>query len=124
MTIRDFANSTVKELHLYADSTSGDDANSGKSLAQPKKTLEAVLDLVPSVIKHNVAVHLLVCLRYLQLSLLIVISKLAIWSLMEARSLSPLMTTLDQTIQPQQPIRLKLQILARRGLSMNMPGTG
>lgn len=58
MTIRDFVNATAKDLHLYADGTSGDDANSGKSLAQPKKTLEAVLDLVPSVIKHNVAVHL------------------------------------------------------------------
>ena len=56
--IKDFASSTLKETHLYADGTSGDDANDGKTLATPKKSLAAVSALVPYELKHNVAVHL------------------------------------------------------------------
>jgi len=56
--IKDFASSTIKESHFYADGTSGDDANDGKTPATPKKTLAAVSALVPYELKHNVAVHL------------------------------------------------------------------
>lgn len=52
------ASSTQANLHLYADGTSGDDANDGLSAATPKKTLVAVL--VPDVIPTGiwVFVHL------------------------------------------------------------------
>lgn len=51
-------NQTVSELHLYADGTIGDDGNDGLTASTPKKTLNAIFDLVPAIISHNVAVHL------------------------------------------------------------------
>ena len=50
--------STTAVLHVYADSTTGNDANSGLLISAPKKTLAAVIDLVPYLINHNVAIHL------------------------------------------------------------------
>lgn len=49
---------TTKELHVYADGTSGDDTNDGLSPSRPKKTLGAVFALVPDQVKHFTAVHL------------------------------------------------------------------
>jgi len=49
---------TTAELHVYANGTTGDDANDGLTALTPKLTLQAVFDLVPDVVKHNVAVHL------------------------------------------------------------------
>lgn len=54
----DFATATRKELHVYADGSSGDDDNDGLSVGSPKKTLQAVLDLIPDVIAHNTSMHL------------------------------------------------------------------
>lgn len=50
--------STTAELHVYADGTLGNDANDGLSSLTPKKTLQAVFDLVPFLVKHNTCVHL------------------------------------------------------------------
>lgn len=55
---RDFISQSFGELHLYADGTSGDDANDGLSVASPKATLQAVFDLVPDQINHNTCIHL------------------------------------------------------------------
>lgn len=49
---------TSADLHLYADGTGGDDANDGLTASTPKKTLAAVAALLPSLIAHNVAIHL------------------------------------------------------------------
>lgn len=48
---------TTGELHVYADGTSGDDANDGLSAATPKKTLQAAFDLVPNFINHWTTLH-------------------------------------------------------------------
>jgi hypothetical protein len=56
--VRGAADVTDAELHVYADGTSGDDANDGRTVGTPKKTLSAVFALIPEVIKHNTAVHL------------------------------------------------------------------
>ena len=56
--VRGAADVTDAELHVYADGTSGDDANDGRTAGTPKKTLAAVFDLIPEIIKHNTAVHL------------------------------------------------------------------
>jgi hypothetical protein len=53
-----YATRTTAELHLYADGTSGSDANDGLTVGTPKKTLAAVVALVPSMLMHNVYVHL------------------------------------------------------------------
>ena len=58
MDIRNYASATYKESHFYADGTSGDDANDGRTAGTPKKTLAAVFALIPEVIKHNTAIHL------------------------------------------------------------------
>jgi hypothetical protein len=52
------ADATSDELHIYADGTSGSDSNDGYDAARPKKTLQAVLDLIPIIIRHNIGVHL------------------------------------------------------------------
>jgi len=52
------ATCTSCKLHVYADGTSGDDANDGLSASTPKKTLQAVFDLVAWLIGHHVCVHL------------------------------------------------------------------
>lgn len=49
---------TDSDTHYYANGTSGDDDNDGLTISTPKKTLQAVIDLVPTHIKHNVAIHL------------------------------------------------------------------
>ncbi len=49
---------TTGVLHVYADGTSGSDSNDGLSAATPKLTLQAVFNLVPYLVKHNVCVHL------------------------------------------------------------------
>lgn len=54
------ATRTVKDLAVYADGTSGNDASSGLSASTPKKTRQAAFDLVPFLIStgHFVVVHL------------------------------------------------------------------
>jgi hypothetical protein len=54
----DFATATRQVSHFYADGTGGSDNNNGLSAATPKKTLQAVFDIVPDVIKHTVIIHL------------------------------------------------------------------
>lgn len=49
---------TITSLHFYADGTNGSDANSGLSSTSPKKTLQAVFDLLPNTIRHNTSIHL------------------------------------------------------------------
>ena len=49
---------TQSELHVYADGTNGKDSNDGTTVNTPKKTLQAVIDLVPFFIKHNTCIHL------------------------------------------------------------------
>lgn len=60
-----FAEQTTSVLHVYADGTNGSDTYDGTAatntpgtLVGPKKTLTAVIDLVPYLVKHNTAVHL------------------------------------------------------------------
>lgn len=57
MTIRDFASHTTRNLHVYADGTSGDDANDGLTVSTPKQTLQKAIDLVPDILAHHVTVH-------------------------------------------------------------------
>lgn len=45
-------------VHVYADGTHGDDKKSGKTPASAKKSLQAVIDLVPYFVNHNVCIHL------------------------------------------------------------------
>jgi hypothetical protein len=52
------ASVTTCTMHYYANGTSGIDTNDGLSALTPKKTLQAIFDLVPVIIEHNVAVHL------------------------------------------------------------------
>jgi len=56
--VRGAADVTDAELHVYADGTSGDDANDGRTVGTPKKTLAAVFAMLPEVLEHNTAVHL------------------------------------------------------------------
>jgi len=49
---------TTAELHVYANGTSGNDANDGLTVSTPKLTLDAVFALVPDIVKHNTCVHL------------------------------------------------------------------
>jgi hypothetical protein len=62
LDLRGFLNSrtrtTTEELHLYADGANGNDANDGLSASAPKKTLQAVLDMVPEFVQHNTMIHL------------------------------------------------------------------
>jgi hypothetical protein len=44
--------------HYYADGTSGNDANDGRTISTPKKTLQAVFALLPQTISANISVHL------------------------------------------------------------------
>jgi hypothetical protein len=54
-----FASQTTGELHLYANGSTGDDdSGSGLAEASPKRTLGAVIDLIPQVCLHPVVVHL------------------------------------------------------------------
>lgn len=53
-----YVTQTTGVLHLYADGTSGSDSNNGLTALTAKKTLSAVFSLLPSVIKHNTAIHL------------------------------------------------------------------
>jgi hypothetical protein len=57
--MEEFATRTTAELHLYADGTSGSDANDGLTVGTPKKTLAAVVALIPDHVTHNVLVHLI-----------------------------------------------------------------
>jgi hypothetical protein len=56
--IPNMATCTTGVGHYYADGTSGNDANDGLTVGTPKKTLQAVFDLVPYLVKHNTCVHL------------------------------------------------------------------
>jgi hypothetical protein len=49
---------TTQDVHYYADGTSGSDLNDGLTALTPKKSLEAVFNLIPFLVKHNVGVHL------------------------------------------------------------------
>lgn len=54
-----WATVTTAELHVYADGTSGDDANDGLTALTPKKTLQALHDDVgPDLANHLVFCHL------------------------------------------------------------------
>jgi len=55
---RNYATATTRDLQLYANGTTGSDANDGLSLAQAKKTRQAVYDLIPDICNHNVVVNL------------------------------------------------------------------
>jgi hypothetical protein len=48
---------TTDALHLYVNGDTGSDENSGRSADKPKETLQAVFDLIPTVVHHDVAVH-------------------------------------------------------------------
>lgn len=52
------ATRTVKDIAIYADGTSGSDANSGLNASTPKKTRQAAYDLVPYFVDHFVSVNL------------------------------------------------------------------
>jgi hypothetical protein len=52
------ASKTTAELHVYANSVTGNDSNNGLTSGTPKLTLNAVLALVPDIIAHNTVVHL------------------------------------------------------------------
>jgi len=54
----DLVTSTKAIMHLYADGTSGSDLNTGLTFLSPKKTLQAVFDLVPGFVNHHVCLHL------------------------------------------------------------------
>ena len=58
ITVPEVVTQTDAELHVYADGDTGDDANNGLSVLTPKKTLQAVADLVPYLVNHDVAIHL------------------------------------------------------------------
>ena len=49
---------TAQSLNVYANADTGDDANTGRTESAPKKTLQAVFDIIPYVIAHNTVVHL------------------------------------------------------------------
>jgi hypothetical protein len=49
---------TTEILHLYANGDTGNDEDSGRTSDKPKKTLQAVFDLIPVVLNHSVVVHL------------------------------------------------------------------
>lgn len=53
-----YATRTTAELHLYADGTSGDDANDGLTAGTPKKTLAAVVAAAPTVATQALVFHL------------------------------------------------------------------
>jgi len=55
---RDFVTATKRVSHYYADGTSGDDANDGLTALTPKKTQQAVYDIVPQQIAHDTCIHL------------------------------------------------------------------
>lgn len=55
--ITDYLTKTTKVLHVYADGTSGNDANTGKS-GSPVKTITKALELIPDVISHDTVLHL------------------------------------------------------------------
>jgi len=55
---RNFVNATLKESHYYADGTSGSDLNDGLTVGTPKKTKQAVFDIVPYQIANDTAIHL------------------------------------------------------------------
>jgi len=48
---------TTAVMHVYANSATGNDNNAGTQ-AKPVKTLQAAFDLVPTYVRHNVAIHL------------------------------------------------------------------
>ena len=56
-TIKDFVDRTYKNQHFYFDGTSGLDANDGLALATPKKTLQAIFDIIPEAIYHYIYIH-------------------------------------------------------------------
>jgi hypothetical protein len=45
-------------MHLYANAATGNDANDGLTPATPKLTLQAVFNLVPYQVRHDVIIHL------------------------------------------------------------------
>lgn len=49
---------TTGTLHLYANGSTGSDQNDGLTSATPKKTLVAVVALIPDIVKHLCVVHL------------------------------------------------------------------
>lgn len=49
---------TTAALQLYANGTSGSDSNDGLSSGAPKKTLQAVFDLVPEFVSQDVVINL------------------------------------------------------------------
>jgi hypothetical protein len=55
--IKDFLSSTKQVTHIYANGTSGDDANNG-TIGSPVKSFTRVMALLPDVISHNTVVHM------------------------------------------------------------------
>lgn len=53
-----YVSKTSSTLHLYADSATGLDSNTGLSASSPKQTVAAVMALVPYIIEQRVIVHL------------------------------------------------------------------
>lgn len=53
-----YVTQTTAVLHVYADGTSGSDSNNGLTALTPKKTIAAVVALLPFNIKNNTAIHL------------------------------------------------------------------
>lgn len=55
---RDFLSKALGDFHIYADGTSGDDANDGLTALTPKKNLCKVFALLPDVQAFKVSIHL------------------------------------------------------------------
>jgi len=53
-----WARRTSEELHVYANSATGSDSNSGLDASDAKESLEGLTSLVPEITKHNTALHL------------------------------------------------------------------
>ncbi len=53
-----YATQTTQNLQLYANGTTGLDTNDGLTVGTPKLTLQAVFDLIPDFVNHNIAINL------------------------------------------------------------------
>lgn len=49
---------TQATMHVYANGSTGSDSNGGLTAETPKLTLQAVFDLVPVIVAHNMCIHL------------------------------------------------------------------
>lgn len=55
---RDYATSTIRDVHVYVDSVAGNDNNDGLSTGNAKATIEAATKVLPDVANNNVVLHL------------------------------------------------------------------